>query len=106
MILSNIFLIFGRLLTFNFTGAIISFYCVIFGVIIVLLEAHVVTSYDEENSEQSYINGQKLQQIVRYYAKFLEFTWGRGLLYFFVGTLLWKTPQSNLMINKVLDKEE
>jgi len=29
----------------------------------------------------------RLQSGVRYYAKFLEFTWGRGALYFFVGSL-------------------
>jgi hypothetical protein len=28
-----------------------------------------------------------MQTGIRYYAKFLEFTWGRGALYFFVGSL-------------------
>lgn len=29
----------------------------------------------------------KIDSGIRYYAKFLEFTWGRGALYFFVGSL-------------------
>uniref|UniRef100_A0A7S2UAN7 EF-hand domain-containing protein n=1 Tax=Attheya septentrionalis TaxID=420275 RepID=A0A7S2UAN7_9STRA len=74
MIVTNFFSIFGRFLTLNLTGAIISLYCVIFGLIIVLLESG--TSMPES-----------VVSSIHEYAKFLEFTWGRGLLYILSGTL-------------------
>lgn len=52
----------------------IAVYGIIFGVIITMLEAPGPCS-------------QKLQSGIRYHAKFLEFVWGRGALYFFVGSL-------------------
>ena len=83
MIASNSLMIVGRLLTFNLTGAVIAFYCFVFGIIIVLLEA----DHDTITCPNSILDGRRLQEGVRFYAKFLEYTWGRGVLYFFVGTL-------------------
>jgi hypothetical protein len=74
MIISNGLAILDRFFSFNFAGAMIAFYGVLFGVIITMLEAPGPCS-------------QRLQGGIRFYAKFLDFTWGRGALYFFVGTL-------------------
>ena len=82
VIFSNSLMILGRIVTLNFTGAIIALYNIVFGVVIVLLEGDSISCGDS-----SRVDGRRLQQLVRYYAKFLEFSWGRGCLYFFVGTL-------------------
>lgn len=74
MIVSNGIAILDRFFSFNFAGALIAFYGVIFGIIITMLEAPGPCSA-------------RVGGIVRYYLKFLEFTWGRGALYFFVGSL-------------------
>ena len=74
VILSNLLFLPGRLLTLHWTNATISFYCILFGTIIVVLEL------DLELYRQ-------LKEGIRFYAKFLEYTWGRGLLFLFVGTL-------------------
>ena len=74
MIVSNGIAILDRFFSFNFAGAMIALYGVFFGVIITMLEAPGPCS-------------QRLQGGIRYYAKFLDFTWGRGALYFFVGSL-------------------
>lgn len=81
MLVSNSLAIFGRILTLNFTAAIISVYCAIFGTIIILLEADTITEAG------TWPDGRRLQEGIRFYCKFLEYSWGRGLLYFFVGTL-------------------
>ena len=74
MIVSNGLAILERFFSFNFAGALIAIYGVFFGVIIVMLEGPVPCK-------------ERMQGGIRFYAKFLEFTWGRGALYFFVGTL-------------------
>ena len=74
MIFSNVINIPSRFFSFHFAGALIAFYGTIFGVIITMLEGPGPC-------------GRCTGAGVRYYAKFLEFTWGRGLLYFFVGSL-------------------
>lgn len=74
MIVTNIFSIIGSFLTLNLTGAIISLYCTIFGLVIVILESGTSMPESFESS-------------IHEYAKFLEFTWGRGLLYILAGTL-------------------
>jgi hypothetical protein len=74
MIVSNGIAILERFFSFNFTGAMIALYGVFFGIVITMLEAPGPCS-------------RRLQGGIRFYAKFLEFTWGRGALYFFVGTL-------------------
>jgi COPI associated protein len=74
MIVSNGLAILERFFSFNFAGSLIAVYGVFFGVIIVMLEGPVPCK-------------ERMQSGIRYYAKFLEFTWGRGALYFFVGTL-------------------
>lgn len=82
MIITNGIAVLPRFLTLNLTGGIIALYCVIFGIVIVLLEADTITG-----GGRCPMDGRRLQQCVRFYAKFLEKIWGRGLLYFFVGTL-------------------
>jgi COPI associated protein/EF-hand domain pair len=52
----------------------IAIYGVFFGIIIALLEGPFPFK-------------ERVQGGIRFHAKFLEFTWGRGALYFFVGTL-------------------
>ena len=92
MIFSNILFLPGRLLTlYHWTNAVISFYCIIFGMLIVLLELEEENSSGPAESQQQQQQHTTViaavQEGVRFYAKFLEFTWGRGLLYVFVGTL-------------------
>jgi COPI associated protein/EF-hand domain pair len=74
MIVSNGLAILERFFSFNFAGALIAIYGVFFGVIITLIEGPLP------------FKG-RLQGGIRFYAKFLDFTWGRGALYFFVGSL-------------------
>ena len=74
MIFSNGIAILERFFSFNFTGCLIAIYGVLFGILISFLEGPLVCS-------------RKFQAGIRYYCKFLEFTWGRGTLYFFVGSL-------------------
>ena len=74
MIISNGIAILDRFFSFNFAGAMIALYEVFFGVIIIMLEAPGPFS-------------KQLDAKIRFHAKFLEFTWGRGALYFFCGSL-------------------
>lgn len=74
MCVSNGLAIVDRFFGFNFAGSLIAVYGVMFGIIITMLEAPGPCS-------------RRLQGGIRFYAKFLDFTWGRGALYFFVGSL-------------------
>mmetsp|Transcript_25726 Transcript_25726/g.38231 ORF Transcript_25726/g.38231 Transcript_25726/m.38231 type:complete len:238 (-) Transcript_25726:420-1133(-) len=74
MIVSNGISILDRFFSFNVAGALIAIYGVCFGVIITIIEG-------------GWACPTRLQNGIRHYAKFLEFTWGRGMLYFFVGSL-------------------
>jgi hypothetical protein len=74
MIVSNGIVILHRLFSLQFSGAMIATYGVIFGVIISVLVGPLTCS-------------KRMQASIRYYAKFLEFTWGRGALYIFVASL-------------------
>lgn len=74
MIVSNGIAILDRFFSFNFAGAMIAIYGVFFGIIIALLEGPFPFK-------------ERVQGGIRFHAKFLDFTWGRGALYFFVGTL-------------------
>lgn len=74
MIVSNLIAILDRFFSFNFTGALIAVYGTAFGVIIALIEAPGPL-------------GGRIKAGIHYYAGFLQFTWGRGALYFFVGSL-------------------
>lgn len=85
VIFSNALFLPGRLLTLHWTNAVISFYCMVFGIVIVLLELDSSGSEPQHQQQQNVVAA--IQEGVRHYAKFLEFTWGRGLLYVFVGTL-------------------
>ena len=76
MIVSNGIAILDRFFSFNFSGALIAIYGVMFGIIISVLEGPIVVCSKRE-----------LQTAIRFYAKFLEYTWGRGALFVFVGTL-------------------
>lgn len=73
MIVSNAIAPLERFFSFNFVGAMIAVYGFLFGILITLLEAPRC--------------GQRIKNGIHYYAKFLEFTWGRGALFFFVGSL-------------------
>jgi hypothetical protein len=74
MIVSNGIAILNRIFSFQFAGAMIAMYGVIFGVVISVLEGPMSSS-------------KRIQASIRYYAKFLKFTWGRGALYIFVASL-------------------
>mmetsp|Transcript_1509 Transcript_1509/g.2109 ORF Transcript_1509/g.2109 Transcript_1509/m.2109 type:complete len:253 (-) Transcript_1509:286-1044(-) len=74
MVFSNGIAILDRFFSFNYSGFIIAVYGVVFGLIITSLEAPGPCS-------------RFLTKGIRFYAKFLEHTWGRGLLYFFCGSL-------------------
>ena len=74
MVFSNGIAILDRLFSFNYSGFVIAVYGVFFGIMITSLEAPGPCS-------------RFLTSGIRYYCKFLEYTWGRGLLYFFCGTL-------------------
>ena len=63
----------SRFFSFHFAGAMISFYNFLFGWVIVFLEGPGC--------------GRCGGGRVRYFAKFLEFTAGRGIFYFFCGSL-------------------
>jgi hypothetical protein len=74
MIFSNGIAILDRFFSFRFASAMIALYNCIFGILIATIEGPGVCS-------------NRLGKGIRYYAKFLEYTWGRGLLYFFCGSL-------------------
>jgi EF-hand domain pair/COPI associated protein len=80
MIISNGIAILERFFSFHFANALIAIYGVLFGILITMLEAPSCPAVP-------FCAGQRLDAGIRFYCKFLEFTWGRGLLYFFVGTL-------------------
>jgi len=90
MITSNAVLLPGRLLTLYWTDAILSLYSLLFGVIVVILELEA--PQPPSPTAEAYSS---LQQGIRTYAKFLEFTWGKGALYIFVGSL--QAAKSNLV---------
>lgn len=79
MMVSNGFSVLSRFFSFNFTGALIALYCVCFGALIVVLEGPMILPAVPYKD--------RIQSGIRVYAKFLDFTWGRGALYFFVGSL-------------------
>jgi hypothetical protein len=74
MIVSNLIAILDRFFSFNFSGALIAVYGTMFGILIALIEAPGPI-------------GGRIKAGIHYYAGFLQFTWGRGALYFFVGSL-------------------
>jgi len=74
MIISNGIAILERFFSFHFANCLIAIYGVCFGILIVLMDAPIPL-------------GRKIQEGIRYYFKFLEFTLGRGVFFFFVGTL-------------------
>ncbi|GAX17300.1 hypothetical protein FisN_10Lh163 [Fistulifera solaris] len=76
MIVSNGLAILERFFSFSFARSLMAVYGVIFGVIIVFMDAPFPI-----------ICSQKIQTGIHSYAKFLDYTWGRGLFFFFVGTL-------------------
>jgi len=74
MIFSNSIAILDRFFSFRFASATIATYNCLFGILIATIEGPFFCS-------------KRLGKRVRYYAKFLEYTWGRGILYFFCGSL-------------------
>lgn len=74
MTVSNALSILDRFFSFNFAGSLLAVYGVFFGLVITTIEGPGPCA-------------RRLDSGIRYYAKFLEYTWGRGALYFFVGSL-------------------
>jgi hypothetical protein len=74
MIASNAIAILDRFFSFRFASAMIALYNTLFGILISIIEGPGVCS-------------RRLGKGIRWYAKFLEYTWGRGMLYFFCGSL-------------------
>jgi COPI associated protein len=66
----------SRFLRFDIVGALIDFYIIVLGVIVIVLEG------------KNTLLPTKLVDNVHKYALFLKFLWGRGCLYFVIGTLL------------------
>mmetsp|Transcript_25114 Transcript_25114/g.49949 ORF Transcript_25114/g.49949 Transcript_25114/m.49949 type:complete len:255 (+) Transcript_25114:129-893(+) len=67
--------ILGQFVLFHPINALVSIYTFMFGLIVILLEGKELSSTVT------------LKRTIEHYAKFLEFIWGRGLLYFFAGSL-------------------
>lgn len=74
MIVVNSFQIGRHAVTLNINGVLIASYCIFFGVIVVILEGRFACP-------------RQARLAVRYYAKFTEYTWGRGVFYLFLGSL-------------------
>lgn len=66
----------SRFLRFDIIGAMIDFYIILLGVIVIVLEG------------KNALLPAKLVENIHTYALFLKFLWGRGSLYFVIGTLL------------------
>eukprot|EP00519_Triparma_laevis_P007495 CAMPEP_0182511752 /NCGR_PEP_ID=MMETSP1321-20130603/31002_1 /TAXON_ID=91990 /ORGANISM="Bolidomonas sp., Strain RCC1657" /LENGTH=271 /DNA_ID=CAMNT_0024718461 /DNA_START=33 /DNA_END=845 /DNA_ORIENTATION=+ len=67
---------FGKLFSFSPLQALIEVYCLIFGVITVILEG------------QEYAFLRPFRTSVQSYCKLLTYTWGRGVFYMFSGSLM------------------
>ena len=85
MIFQCLFGSLGKLLSFSPLKALIEVYCGIFGIITVILEIPI--------EKARFI--QRFRKMVNEHAKFLTFTWGRGVFYFFAGSLMFS--QMNLI---------
>ena len=72
LILVSLLDLLGDLLTLNVTGALIKVYSIFVGVLMIILEGKIATSYTDR---------------IHKFALFLKYLWGRGCLYFIVGTL-------------------
>ena len=71
--------LFGRFLTFHWFSAVIDIYLILLGLLVIFLEGkRWASDVPQTKSVQAYI---------RKYALFLEFIWGRGCLYFVIGSL-------------------
>mmetsp|Transcript_52648 Transcript_52648/g.157715 ORF Transcript_52648/g.157715 Transcript_52648/m.157715 type:complete len:270 (-) Transcript_52648:260-1069(-) len=75
MLASSILTMLGKIVRFNIADSILSLYCVFLAVIIIMLEGRWIPFQ------------KKFQSKVRKYALFLDFVWGRGILYFVAGSL-------------------
>lgn len=74
MVVSNGLTLQDRLFAFEYSGFITGFYGILFGLIICVLEGPCsCVKWFSTN--------------VRFYAKFLEYAWGRGAFYIFCGTI-------------------
>lgn len=76
MVVTGILRLLGRLVTVHLISTLFTVYTIIFGVLVILLEGKKWLPIP-----------QQLNLAVRKYALFLEFVWGRGVLYFFIGSL-------------------
>mmetsp|Transcript_16930 Transcript_16930/g.38081 ORF Transcript_16930/g.38081 Transcript_16930/m.38081 type:complete len:259 (-) Transcript_16930:537-1313(-) len=75
MAVTSAFDMISQFTSFHPVNTLVAFYTLLLGIVIVLLEG-------KQFSCPTY-----LVRGIHYYAKFLEYIWGRGCLYFFAGTL-------------------
>ena len=78
MVLQSFLSFFTKILTLSPLRALISVYCFVFGLITIVLESSV---YDSK-----YLKG--VRDMVNVNCKILTYTWGRGLLYMFEGSIM------------------
>mmetsp|Transcript_30313 Transcript_30313/g.61823 ORF Transcript_30313/g.61823 Transcript_30313/m.61823 type:complete len:268 (-) Transcript_30313:352-1155(-) len=71
----SIFTFTGKLSVFHVVDAVLSVYCIFFGMLIIILEGKWIPCQ------------KRCQAKIRKYMLFLDYVWGRGLLYMFAGSL-------------------
>ena len=76
MVTSGVLNLMGRIVTFRWVSALMNFYIIVFGLLAIVLEGRKWLPIPKS-----------FETIVRKYALFLDFIWGRGVIYFFIGSL-------------------
>jgi len=102
LVMSAGFGIFGLILTFDLPGAVLEFYTLVLGLIIILLESRGQIQAQKErlsSAQRAQISTQigfldRAFTNIHKYAMFSKFVWGRGVLYFVAGSL--QLTQSHL----------
>lgn len=77
MLVVSVLGVLGKVLTLKFVSALIDCYIFVFAIITIILESGGKIPLPRSFEKDLYK-----------YGLFLKFVWGRGMLYFFVGTLL------------------
>ena len=76
MVVTSMFGLLGRFVTLHWLSMLMDCYLTVFGLVVILLEGKRHANLPQE-----------IDAMIRKYAYFLEFIWGRGCLYFFIGSL-------------------
>jgi len=76
MVVTGVLNVLGRIIVIHLVSALLTIYTIIFGLLVILLEG-----------KQWLPIPKNIDANIRKYALFLEFVWGRGCLYFFIGSL-------------------